>query len=120
MDDIYQSIKECSPNKNLKILIFRDDIFADRLSNKTLNPTVTKLFITELFIRKLNICLAFITQSYFNVPKNIRLSYTHYIIIKIPNKREFQQIAFNHSSGIEFKNIMNLYKKHVIQNHILF
>ena len=69
--------------------------------------------VTELFIRgrKLNISLVFITQSYFAVPKNNKLNSTHYFIMKIPNKRELQQIAFNHSSDIDLKNFMNLYKK---------
>ena len=67
-------------------------MIADTLSNKKLNPIVTELFIRG---RKLKIYLAFITQSYFSVPKNIRLNYTHYFIMKTPNKRELQQIAFN-------------------------
>ena len=67
-------------------------MIADTLSNKKLNPIVTELFIRG---RKLKIYLAFITLSYFSVPKNIRLNYTHYFIMKTPNKRELQQIAFN-------------------------
>ena len=69
--------------------------------------------VTELFIRgkKLNISLVFITQSYFTVPKNIRLNSTHYFVIEILNKRELQQIAFNHSLDIDFQDFMNLYKK---------
>ena len=81
---------------------------ADMLSNKKLNPIVTELFIRG---RKLNISLVFITQSYFAVPKNIRLNSTHYFVMKIPIKREIQQIAFNRSSAIDFQNLMNLYKK---------
>ena len=75
---------------------------------KKLNPIVTELFIRE---RKLNTSLAFITHSHFTVPKNIRPNSPHYFVIKIPNKRELQQIAFNHSSDIDFQDIMNLYKK---------
>ena len=60
--------------------------------------------------RKLNISLVFITQSHSAVPNNIRLNSSHYFIIKILNKQEFQQIAFNHSSDIDFKDFMNLYK----------
>ena len=80
---------------------------------KILNNTI-QIIQTELFIRgtKLNIFLVFITQSYFSAPKNIRLNSTHYFIKKIPNKRELQQIAFNHSSDIDFKDFMNLYKKY--------
>ena len=51
------------------------------------------------------------TQTYFTVPKNIRLNSVHYFIIKIPNKQELQEIAFNHSSDIDFKGFMNLYKQ---------
>ena len=60
--------------------------------------------------RKLNISIAFITQSYFKVPKDVRLNSTHFFIMKIPNKREPQQIALNHSSDIDFKDFMNIYK----------
>ena len=108
MDDIYKNIEEYNPNKKRKILIVFDGMIADMLSNKKLNPIVTELFIRG---RKLNISLVFITQSYFAVPKNIRLNSTHYFIMKIPNKQELQQIAFNHSSDIDFKDFMNLYKK---------
>ena len=67
---------------------------------------------TRLFIKggKLNISLVFITQSYFPVPKNVRLNITHYFVMEILNKRELQQIAFNHSSNIYFQNFLNLYK----------
>ena len=108
MDDIYINIEECNPNKKRKILIAFDDMIADMLSNKKLNPIVTELFIRG---RKLNISLVFITQSYFAVPKNIRLNSTHYFIMKIQSKQELQQTAFNHSSDIDFKDFMNLYKK---------
>ena len=57
------------------------------LSNKKLKPIVTELFISG---RKLNISLVFITQSYFAVPKNIRLNSAHYFIMKIPIKRDLQ------------------------------
>ena len=68
----------------------------DMCSNKKLNPIVTELLIRA---RKLNIFLVFITQSYFALSKN-RLNSTHYFIMKIPNKQELQQIAFNHFSDI--------------------
>ena len=100
MDDIYKNIEEYNPNKKHKILIIFDDMIADMLNNKRLNPVVTELFIRG---RKLNISLVFILQSYFAVPKNIRLNSMHYFIMKIPNKWELQQIAFNHSSDIDFQ-----------------
>ena len=93
--------------KNREILIIFDDMIADMLSNKKRNAIVTELFIRG---RKLNISLVFITQSYLTVPKKFRLNSTHYFIIKIPNKWELQQIAFNHSSDVELKDFMNLYK----------
>ena len=77
--------------------------------------------VTELFIRarKLNISVVFIAQSYFAVPKNSRLNSTYYFVEKVPNKRELWQIAFNYSSGIDFQDFMNLYKR-CTAKHILF
>ena len=77
MDDIYKNIEEYNSNKKRKILIIFDDMIADMFSNKKLNPIVPELFISG---RILNISLVFITQSYFAVPKNIRLNSTHYFI----------------------------------------
>ena len=70
------------------------DMMADMLSNEKLNPILAELFIKG---KKLNTSLLFITQSYFVVPKNIRLNLTHYFAMKNPNGRELQRIAFNHS-----------------------
>ena len=78
------------------------------ISNKKRNPIVTQLYFRG---KKLNTFLVFIIQSYFAVPKNLTLNSTRYFIMKIPNKRELQQIAFNHSAETEFKNSINLYKK---------
>ena len=91
-------------------------MIVDMLSNKKPNPIVTESFTRG---RELNASIVFITQSYFAAPKNIRLNSTHYLIMKIPNKRELQQIAFNHSSDIDFQDFMYLYKN-VLQNHIRF
>ena len=108
MDNIYKNIEEYNPNKRGKILIVFDDMIDDMLSNKKLNPKVTELLIRG---RKLNISLVFITQFYFVVSKTIRLNSTHYFVMKISNKRELQQIAFIHSSDIDFQDFVNLYKK---------
>ena len=78
-----------------KVLIGFDDMIPDIIRNKKLHPLVTELFVR---VRKLNIYLVFITQSYFLAPKDARLNYTHFLIIKIPNTLELQQIAINHSS----------------------
>ena len=107
MYNICKDIEEYNPNKKRKILIVLDDMIADMLSNKKLNPIVTELFIRG---RKLNISLVFFTQSYFAVLKGIRLNSTHYFIIIISNKRELQKITFTHSSHIDFKDFLNLYK----------
>ena len=90
-------------------MIVFDDMNADMINNNRLNPIVTELFIRG---RKLNISIVFIMQSYFKVPKDVRLNSTHFSIMKIPNKRELQQIALNHSSDIDFKNFIKIYKKY--------
>ena len=114
MDDISKNLEEYNPSKNRKMLILSDDMIADILSNNKFNSIVTELFIRD---RKLNISLDFITQSYFAVPKNIRLNSTHYFIMKIPNKRELQQIANNHLSDIDFNDFMELYKKCTVKSY---
>ena len=79
------------------------------INNKKLNSIITEFFIRG---RKISISLVFITKSYFKVPKDVRLNSTHFFIMKIPNKGELQQIALNHSSGINSKDFINIYKKH--------
>ena len=116
MDVIYKNIEECNPNTKPKILIVFNDVIADMLWNKKLKPTVTESFIAG---GKLNIPLVFITQSYFAVQKYVRLNRMHCTIKKIPNKWGLQQIAFNHSSDIDFRDYMNFYKN-ILQNHIPF
>ena len=59
-------------------------MIADMIDNKKLNSIITEFFIRD---RKLNNALGFITQSYFKVPKDVRLNSTHLFITKIPNKR---------------------------------
>ena len=108
MQDVYKNIEDYNPNTKRKTLIIFDDMIADMINNKKRNPVVTELFIRG---RKIGISIAFITQSYFKVPKDVRLNSTHFFIIKIPNKRELQQIALNHSSDIDFKDFMKIYKK---------
>ena len=116
VQDVYKNVEDYNPNKKCKILIIFDDMIADMINNKKLNPVITELFIRG---RKLNISIVFITQSYFKVPKDVRLNSTHFFIMKIPNKRELQQIALNHSSDIDFKDFMKIDKK-CTANHINF
>ena len=105
MHDVYKNISDYNPDPENEILIVFDDIFVDMIHNKKLNSIVTELFIRG---RKLSISLVFITQSYFKVPKNVRLNTTHFFIAKIPNKRELQQIATNHLSDINPKDFINI------------
>ena len=108
IQDVYKNIEDHNPIKKRKILIVFDDMIADMINNNKLNPIVTELFIRG---RKLNTSIVFIAQSYFKVPKDIRLNSIHFFIMKIPNKRELQQIALNHSFDIDFKYFTQIYKK---------
>ena len=108
MQDVYKNIEEYILGKKRKVLIVFDDMLADMINNKKLNPVVTELFIRG---RKLNISVVFITKSYFKVPKDTRLNSTHFFIMTIPNKRELQQIALNYSSDTDFKDFIKIYKK---------
>ena len=116
INDIYKNTEEYNPNKKGKLLIVFDDLTAVMLINKKLNPIVTELFIRG---RKLNISLVFVSQSYFAALKSIRVNSTHYFVMKIPNKRDLQQIAFSNSSDINFQNFMNLYKKCTTEPYFL-
>ena len=109
MHDVYKNIEDYNPGKKRKVLIVFDDMIADMINNNKLDSIVTELFIRG---RKLNVSIVFITQSYFKVPKDVRLNSTHFFIMKIPNKRELQQIALNHSSDIDVKDFMKIYKKY--------
>ena len=107
MHDVYKNIDEYNIDKENKILIVFDDMIADIIDNKKLRSIVTELFIRG---RKLNISV-FITQPYFKVSKDVRLNATHFFIAKIPNKRELQDIAINHSSDISTKDFINIHKE---------
>ena len=108
MDDVYENIDDYNPNRKRKILIIFDDMIVDIMTNKTFPAIIKELFIR---CRKLNISLVFITQSYFSLPKDVRLNSTHYLIMKINNKRELQNIANSHSGGIEYKDFMKIYRE---------
>ena len=76
----------------------------------TLRQKKFQSLINELFIRcrKLNISLVFIFQSYFSVPKDVRLNLTHYLIMKINNRKELQNIAINHSADIDYQDFIKI------------
>ena len=80
MCNVYRNINYYNPDRENKILIVFGDMIADRIQNKKLNSIVTELFIRG---RKLNIFLVFVTQSYFKVPKDVRINSTHFLLQKV-------------------------------------
>ena len=106
MDDVYGNIDDYNPSRKRKILIAFDDMIVDIMHNKKFQAIIKELFIR---CKKLNILLVIITQSYFYVPKDVRLNSAHYLIMKINNKRELQNIAINHS--IDIKDLQKMYKR---------
>ena len=83
-------------------------MIADIMTNKKIQTMIKELFIR---CRKLNILLVFITQSYFSDPKDVRLNSTHYLIMKISNRKELQNIAINYTTDINYKDFMKTYRE---------
>ena len=108
MDDVYENIDDYSPNRQRKILMVFDDVIADIMSNKKFQAIIKELCIR---CRKLNISLVFITQAYFSVPKYVRLNLTHYLIMKIENKKELKNIGINHSAHIDYNDFVRIYRE---------
>ena len=117
MHDVYKNTDEYNLDKDNKNLIVFDDMIADMINNKNFNSIVTELFIRG---RQLNISLVFITQSYFKVPKNVRLNTAHFFITKTPNKRELRDIAINHSSDIKTEDFINICKECTVEPYSFF
>ena len=92
-------------NENLNVF---DDMIADIMANKKFQAIINEQFIRW---RKLNNSLVFVTQSYFSVPKDVRLNLAHYLIMKINNKRELQNIAINHSADIDYNDFVKIYRE---------
>ena len=109
-NDVYENIDRYNPSRKRKILIFFDDMIADIMTNNRFQSIIKELFIR---CRKLNISLAFITQSYFSVPKDVRLNSTHYLIMKSNSRKELQNIAINHSVDIDYKDFMKIYREYI-------
>ena len=82
-------------------------MITDLISNKELNSVVTELFFR---CKKLNISLVFMTQAYFKVPTDVRLNCSSYLLTKIQNKKELQQVGINNSSDINSKDFIEIYK----------
>ena len=100
MDDVLDDINNYDKNRDKKVLIIFDDMIADIMRSEKFNAIVKELFIR---CRKLNICIVFITLSYFRTRKDARLNSTHYILMKIDNKKELKSIAEENSG--HFKNV---------------
>ena len=88
MHDVYENINDYNLIRKRKRLIVFDEMIADIMTNKRFQVIIKELFIR---CRKLNILLVFITQSYFSVPKDVRLNSTHYLIMKINNRKELKK-----------------------------
>ena len=108
MDDVYGNINDYNPIRKRKKLIAFDDMIADIITNKKFQAIIKELFIRY---RKLNISLVFITQFYFSVPKYARLNSMYYLIMKINNKRELQNIAIKHSADIDCQDFIKIYRE---------
>ena len=108
MDDVYENIDDYNLSRKRKKLIVFDDMIADIMTNRRFQAIIKELFIR---CRKLNISLAFITQSYFSLPKDVRLNSTHYLIMKINNRKELQNIAINHSADIDYNDFVRIYRE---------
>ena len=105
--DVYENLEDYNATNKMIMLIVFDYVIAYIWSNKILSPILNKLFLRRT--KPIN-SLVFILQSYFEVHLTIRLNATRYFIIRIPNKRELQQISSGHSSDNHFKEFVKLYK----------
>ena len=84
MNDVLDDINNYNKNRDKKVLIVFDDMIADVEYNKNFKRIIKELFNRA---RKINLSIVFITQSYFSALKDARLNSTHYIIMKINNKK---------------------------------
>ena len=106
MNDILEDINNYNKKRDKKVLIIFDDMIADIMRSEEFKAIVKELFIR---CRKLNISIVFITQPYFRTPKDARLNITHYILMKIGNKKELKTIAEENSGHLNFKDFLKIY-----------
>ena len=106
MNDVLDDINNYNKNIDKKVLIIFDDMIADIMRSETFKAIVKELFIR---CRKLNISIVFIRQSYFRTPKDATLNSTHYILMKIGNKKELKSIAEENSGHLDFKDVLKIY-----------
>ena len=110
MDDILPNIEDYNKRRRRNVLIIFDDMISHVVSDKKAQQILKDLFIR---CRKLSISICFLTQSYFSVPKDVRLNCTHYILFKLNNKRELQNIAINHSADIDYDDFIKMYRYYI-------
>ena len=106
MNDVLDDTNNYNKNRDKKVLIIFDDMIADIMRSEQFKAIVKELFIRS---RKLNISVVFITQSYFRTPKDARFNSTHYILMKIGNKKELKSIAEENSGHLDFKDFLKIY-----------
>ena len=106
IDDVLDNINNYNKIRDKKVLIIFDDMIADIMRNEKVKAIVRELFIR---CRKLNISIVFVMQSYFRTPKDARLNSTHYILMKIGNKKELKSIAEENSGHLDFKDFLKIY-----------
>ena len=106
MNDVLENINNYNKNRDKKVLIIFYDMIADIMRSKKFKAIVKELFMR---CRKLNISIVFITHSYFRTPKDARLNSTHYILMKISNKKELKSIAEENSGHLDFKEFLKIY-----------
>ena len=106
MDDVLDDINNYNKNRDKKVLIVFDDMIADIEYNKNFKQVIKELFYTA---SKINVSIVFITQSYFRALKNARLNSTHYILMKIGNKKELKSIAEEKSGNLDYKDFLKMY-----------
>ena len=104
MNDVLEDINNYNKKRDKKVLIIFDNMIADIMRSEKFKAIVKELFIR---CRKLNISIVFITQSYFRTPKDARLNSTHYILMKMGNKKELKSIAEENSGHLDFLKIYN-------------
>ena len=106
MNDVLDDINNCNKNRDKKVLIVFDDMIADIEYNENFKRIIKELFYTA---RTINVSIVFITQSYFRALKDARLISTHYILMKIGNKKELKRIAEEKSGHLDYKDFLKIY-----------
>ena len=106
MSDVLDDINNYNKNRYKKVQIVFEDMIAHIEYNKKFKRIIKELFYRT---RKINVSIVFITQSYFRALKDARLNSTHYILMKIGNKKELKRIAEEKSGHLDYKDFLKIY-----------